>query len=889
MRAQGPRVADAVLGRLLPARHREAVLGDLAEEFHRHALPERGRLGAHLWYWLQLARSIWPTRLRTAPLPKQPGPRRKGDGFITNTLTDIKYAARSLRKTPGFTSIVLITMALGIGANTAIFSVVYSVLLAPFPYPEADRIVQIWTTKPERGWFFNSPSEPNFWDLKERSQSFEHLAAYRGGSANLTGGEYPERIRAARITADFLRTLGVVPIMGRDFLPHEDDVGADGRLALLSNQFWRTNFGSDRSVVGSSISLNDVSYTIVGVLPHDGMWLENAHVFTPLVQDPNESRANNILSVIGRLRQGISTETALSEMQSVAAQLAEEYPEPNEGMGVNFAPATRWRANPQVRTALWVLMGAVGFLLLIACVNLADLLLARATSRRREIAVCAALGASRGRIAGRILTESAVLAGAGATAGLLMAYGAIRLLRAAGTTAIPRVEEVALNGWVLGFTLLVGIVTAVLSGLLPAVQAPRDGSPSVLREGERGVLGNRSQNRLRESLVGAEVALALILLVGAGLMIRSFERLQRVDFGFSSENRLTFSVNVPQAASYNEHVVALQQFLTEFLGSLNSTPQVRSAAAVSWRPLDASTTNMGVWDASGPHEEESVVLADFRYVTPGYLRTMGLSLLKGRDLNDQDLMYPLQNPPWSVIVSEALAEALWPGDDPIGRQMVLWSDERSVGTVVGVVENMRERGLEQSPTRAVYLPYYGEGWSPVHFVVHTAGDPTQFIPQVRSRLAEINPSLPIYDVDLLDNAVANSKAGRQFNTLLMAAFSVVALLLALAGVYGVLAYSVSRRTSEIGVRIALGASPQRLLSQVIRGGMIPVLIGMLVGLVAAFGLSRFMQGMLFGVTPTDPMTYASVAVVLLLAAITSCYVPARRALRIDPVAALREE
>ncbi|UCD23028.1 MAG: ABC transporter permease [Gemmatimonadota bacterium] len=889
MKPRGPRVADAVLGHLLPDRHREAVLGDLAEEFQRHVLPERGRLGAHLWYWLQLARSIWPTRLRTAPVAKQPGPRHKGDGFMIKTLSDLKYAARSLRKTPGFTLIVLITMALGIGANTAIFSVVYSVLLAPFPYPEANRIVQIWTTTPERGWFFNSPSEPNFWDLEERSQSFEHLAAYRGGSANLTGGEFPERIRAAQITAEFLQTLGVAPIMGRDFLPDEDDIGADGRVVLLSNQFWRTNFGSDPSAVGGSISLDDVSHTIVGVLPHDGMWLENAQVFRPLVRNPNESRANNILSVIGRLRQGISSEMALPEMQAAATQLAEQYPESNEGMGINFAPASRWRANSQVRTALWVLMGAVGFLLLIACVNLANLMLARATSRRREIAVCAALGAGRGRIAGRILTESAILAGAGAAAGLLLAYGAIHLLRAVNTTAIPRVAEVGVNGWVLGFTLLVGIITAALSGLLPAVQTPRDGSPSVLREGERGILGSRSQDRLRQILVGAEVALALVLLVGAGLMIRSFGRLQRVDFGFSPDNRLTFSVNVPQAANRNEHVVALQQFLTEFLGGLNSAPQVRSAAAVSWRPLDASTTNMGVWDASGPHEEESVVLADFRHVTPGYLRTMGLSLLKGRDLNDQDLMYPLQNPPWSVIVSEALSATLWPGGDPIGQQITLWSDERAVGTVVGVVENMRERGLEQSPTRAVYLPYFGAGWSPVHFVVHTAGDPTQLVPQVRTQLADINPILPVYDIDLMDNAVADSMAGRQFNTVLMAAFSIVALLLALAGVYGVLAYSVSRRTSEIGVRVALGASPQKVLSHVIRGGMIPVLVGMLIGLAGAFGLSRLMQGMLFGVTASDPITYVSVALILASAAIISCYVPARRAVRIDPVAALRED
>ena len=889
MTSRGPRIADTLLGTLIPPSLRDHVLGDLSEEFHRHILPERGRFRAHLWYWLQLIRSIGPTTLRTVPHHTRMGQPSKGDGFMRNTIMDIKYGSRSLLKTPGFTLVVLCTMTLGIGANTAIFSVVYAVLLAPFPYPEPERMVQIWTTKPDRGWFYNSPSEPNFWDLKERSQSFENLAAYRGGSANLTGDAYPERVRAARITAEFMRTLGVSPVLGRDFLPEEDDVGADGRVALLSNRFWRTRFGSSPSIVGNTISLNGEAHQVIGVLPHDGIWLSNAQIFVPLVQNPGESRANNILSVIGRLNRGVSTAAALAEMEAAAAQLAGLYPDPNEGMGVNFAPATRWRAGSQIRTALWVLMGAVGFLLLIACVNLANLFLARATGRQRETAVCAALGASRGRIARRMLTESTLLAVTGACAGLLLASGAIRALKALDTTAIPRVEEVGVNGWVLGFTLLAAGLTTILSSSLPVLEAGFDNVVSALREGDRGLLGNRLQNRVRRTLVGAEVALALMLLVGAGLMVRSFGRLQRVESGFESENRLTFSVNVPDSGDPREDAVMLQQFLIRFLAGLNSAPQVQSAAAVSWQPLGSSTTNMGMWDAAGPHDEESIVLADFRHITPDYLRTMGLSLLKGRHLTDQDLMYPLQDPPWSVIVSDALADALWPGDDPVGRQVVLWSDERAVGTVVGVVENMRERGLEQDPTKAVYLPYYGDSWSPIHFVVHTAGDPLEFITVVRTQLADIDSSLPIYDITALDKTVAGSMAGRRLNTMLMTGFSVVALVLALAGVYGVLAYTVSRRTSEIGIRIALGAGPQKLLSQVIRHGMSPVLIGIVVGLVGALGLSRLMQGMLFGIEPSDLMTYVVVTLLLAVAGVVSCYVPASRAVRVDPVSALREE
>jgi putative ABC transport system permease protein len=887
--SRGPRIADSLLGALIPASLRDQVLGDLSEEFNRHILPERGRLRAHLWYWLQLVRSIGPTSLRTAR--RRGGPRHggKGNRFTGNTMMDVRYAARSLLKTPGFTLVVLITMTLGIGANTAIFSIVYAVLLAPFPYPEAERMMQIWTTTPERGWFHNSPSEPNFWDFKDRSHSFADLAAYRGVNVNLTGDGYPERIRAARVSAEFMRTLGVTPLAGRDFLPEEDDAGADGRVALISDQFWRTRLGSAPDVIGSMISLNGAAHRIIGVLPHDGIWLANTHVFVPLVRDPDESRANNILSVIGRLKPGVSTQAALAEMEAIAGHLAELYPDPNAGMGVNFAPATRWRAEPQIRTALWVLMGAVGFLLLIACVNLANLFLARATGRQRETALCAALGASRGRIARRMAAESTLVAAIGAGLGLSVAAAGIHFLKALDTTSIPRIEEVGVNGWVLGFTLLAAAMTAISSGLLPVIKAPFDEVVSALREGDRGVVGERTQNRIRRTLVGAQVALALILLVGAGLMIRSFGRLQRVDSGFDSENRLTFSVNVPASGNLREDAVMMQQFLIRFLAGLNAAPQVHSAAAVSWRPLGSSTTNMGVWDAREPHEEESVVLADFRHVTPGYLRTMGLSLLRGRHFTDQDLMYPLQNPPWSVIVSEALAETLWPSTDPVGRQIVLWSSERAVGTVVGVVESMRERGLEQDPTRAVYLPYYGNTWSPIHFVVHTAGDPRAFVPVVRSLLAIIDPNPPIYDITELDETVASSVASRRLNTLLMAAFSVIAFVLALAGVYGVLAYTVSRRTSEIGIRIALGATPQKLLSQVIRHGMSPVLSGIAVGLAGAFVLSRFMQGILFGIESSDPITYLVVALLLAAAGISSCYVPARRATRVDPVSALREE
>ncbi len=882
-----PRLARWVLATVVPKHHRDYLIGDLDEEYRRFIRPSRITVSAHLWYWRQVLRSTGarPSR-RPAPIQTI---RYKGDGIVMSLLMDLRFALRGVLKAPGFTLVAVITLTLGIGANTAIFSVVYSVLLAPFPYEQPDRLLQIWGTKAERGWFMNSLSEPNFWDFKERNQSFQYLAAYGGSSVNLEGDEYAERVRAGRLSAEFLRALGVSPTLGRDFLPAEDDSGEDGRVVLLNNNFWRTRYGSDPDAVGSTILLDGNAFTVIGVLPHDGIWLDQAHVFVPLVHDPSEQRNNNVLVMIGRLKDGVSEGAAYADMEGIARQLAESYPEFNGGMGVNFAPSTRWRADSDMRLALWVLMGAVGFLLLIACVNLANLLLARSTGKQRETAVCAALGAGRGRIFRRMLAESVLIACVGATLGLVLAMVAVHLLKALGASAVPRVEEVGVNVWVLGFTLLTAVATAVLSGLLPAFKAPFANLVNELREGDRSVSGNRGQNRIREVLVGAEVALALVLLVGAGLLVRSFGELQKVDAGFDSENRLTFAINLPAAVSREEESENTRLFLNEFLGRLRTFPQVRAAAAVNWKALGASTINMAVRDIGRPSTEKSTFLADWRYVTPGYFQTLGLSMVRGRDLTDQDRMYPLQAPPWNIVISRALADELWPTEDPIGRQVMMWEEEQAIGTVVGVVESMRERGPDRNPTRVVYMSYIGATWSPVYFVVHTAGDPMSLIPMVRGILADLDSSLPIYEIGNLDDSLTNSVAGRRLNTLLLSAFSFVALVLALAGVYGVMAYSVARRTSEIGVRVALGAGPAKVLRQIVTGGVRPALIGIGIGLVGAFGLSRFLSNLLFEIEPTDPVTYLTVASVLAIAAVVACYLPARRALGVSPVDALREE
>jgi len=488
-----------------------------------------------------------------------------------------------------------------------------------------------------------------------------------------------------------------------------------------------------------------------------------------------------------------------------------------------------------------------------------------------------------------MLAESILISAFGALLGLVLAFWAVQLLKTLGSQAVPRVAEVSVNAWVLGFTLLTAIVTAFVSGLVPAVQAPFANVLGALRDGDRGASAGRVQSRIRASLVGTEVMLSLMLLVGAGLLVRSFGQLQRLDTGFESESRLTFAVNLPTGTSREEGAENTRLLLTEFLGRLEATPLVQSAGAVNWKPLEGSTINMGIRDVERPPDGEWEFLADWRYVTPGYFETMGLSLVRGRDFNQQDLMHPTQTPPWSIVISEALADELWPGEDPIGRRTVLWVNEDAIGTVVGVVENMRERGLDREPSRAVYLPYFGADWSPVHFVVHAAGDPISLVPTVRSTLASFDSSLPLYDIGNLDDSLQDSVAGRRLNALLLSAFSIVALILALAGVYGVMAYTGARRTVEIGVRGALGAGPTRLIKQIVASGLRPAIVGIAVGILGAFALSRYLSTLLFEIEPTDPASYIGAALLLLVAAMLACYVPARRALSASPAEALRDE
>jgi putative ABC transport system permease protein len=527
-------------------------------------------------------------------------------------------------------------------------------------------------------------------------------------------------------------------------------------------------------------------------------------------------------------------------------------------------------------------MGAVAFLLLIACVNLANLLLAKATGRTREIAVRAALGARRARIVRMVLTESISLGLTGAIFGVLLALAAIAAIKAADPGGIPRITELGINPWVLAFTLVAAILTGILSGLLPALQAPYKNIVAGLREGERSQTGSRAHKRLRAVLVASEVALSLMLLVGAGLLIRSFDRMLRVDRGFQSENRLLVAVNIP--GSYKERA---DDIINRFLDRVSTAPGVQSVAAMNSRPIVGWNPGMGIVSAEKPNGDNGrFPWAGWRIVSGDYFRTMGIPMLKGRTFNQHDEI----GKPWRIIISKRLADTLWPGQDPVGHQALLWKGQNNFpAEVLGVVSNQRERGLEADPTLTVYLPSYGSGPGPVQFAVHTAANPTALPPSLRSMLKEIDPNLPLSDVQTMDEIVSRSVAPRRFNMFLLSIFAAVALLLALVGVYGVLAYSVGRRTAEIGLRIALGATPRSILTLIVGQGMRPIIVGIAIGMAGAVGLSHLVSSLLFDVRPVDPLTYGAVALLVAIAALLACYVPALRALRVDPVAALRQE
>ncbi len=796
---------------------------------------------------------------------------------------DLRYGMRMLLKSPGFTAVAVIALALGIGANTAIFSVVNAVLLRPLPYQDSDRLIRVFESNPQRGWPEFSASAPNFKDWQQQQSVFEQLAAQELWTFNLTDHGEPERVSATKVTANLFPALGIMPVLGRNFLPEEEQVGRH-RVVLLSHGLWQRRFGGDQALLGKTVQLNSESYTVIGIMPANFQLAGRRDVWVPLVLDPAKEpwradRANRNISVIGKLKPGVSLAEAQAHMGTLARGIEQQYPTSNAGWGVRLVAFYEWLIPEQVRKASWVLLGAVGFVLLIACANVANLFLARATTRQREIAIRSALGASRKRIVRQLLTESCLLALLGGATGLLLAVWGVDLLVKYTPMNIPRLSEARIDRSVLLFTLAISLLTSILCGLMPALQAARVNLSEAFKEGSGSLTGVR--HRARGSLVVAEIALALVLLAGAGLMVQSFVRLGRVTLGFNPENILKLQTALP-GSQYRERSQQ-NAFYLQALERIRALPGVLGASANVMVPLAGGgnwALEVAIEDRPATGERLS---ADARAVMPHYFRTMGIPLLQGRDFTEQD-------GPGStnIIISEAMARRFWPGENPLGKRFRPGTIN-SWMNIVGVVGDVRELSLEEDPRAAFYFSAAQLGFSALALVVRTAGNPESVTTAVRKEIAALDRGLPIYGVKTMSAILYDVLGQPRFQAALLSLFAVVASLLAAVGIYGVMSQAVTERTHEIGIRMALGARAGDVLNLVIGRGMKLALIGVATGLIAAFALTRLMRGLLFGVSPTDLITFAIIALLLTGIALLACYVPARRATKVDPMIALRSE
>ncbi len=807
-------------------------------------------------------------------------------------LPDLRYAVRTLRKSPGFTLVAVLTLALGIGANTAIFSVVNAVLLRPLPYSDADALVLVWNRYSGLGLDQASSSPPDYFDRRQQNRVFSEMGAFWQTSATLTGGGGAERLNAARATASFFSVLGVPPLLGRTFLPEEDQPGG-GKVAVLSHGFWQRRFGGDRGVVGSRVVLDGNPVTVVGVMPERfgapkkvDLWMPAA--FTP-EQMSDAARGNEWLTTVARLKPGVTQEAAQSDMQRVALGLKERFPEHRDyltqsGWGAKVVGMREQGAAP-VRSVLLLLLGTVGLVLLIACANVANLLMVRATRRRKEMAIRAALGAGRLRIVRQLLVESLVLAVLGGTLGLLLGYWVVNLLLALYPQGLLGVESLPLDMRVLGYTLGISIVTGAFFGLAPA-QGPGTARLSeTLRSGGKTSSTGSAGQPVRDALVAAEVALTLMLLVAAGLMLRSFSKLLDVDPGFRTSQLVTFRTSLP-SDGYPEaaQVVAFYDALG---AQLRALPGVQGVGITSKVPLAGGGATRSVQAEGRPVVTgEGEMLAGYTVASGDYFRAMKIPLLGGRtfDATDQASAPPV------VILDRQLARRLWPTEkSPIGKRIRTGADTPWM-TVVGVAGDVRGESLGEAGTNGMlYRPYTQDASRDMTLVVHTPADPARVVPMVREVARKLNPNLPVFDVAPIQQVVSASVAMPQMRTRMLGLFAALALVLAGVGIYGVVAYSVSQRTQEIGVRMALGAEPGGVLRMVLASAMRVVLIGVVLGFVGALFAARLIRSLLFEVSASDPVTFVSVTLLLVAVALVASLVPALRATRVEPTIALRAD
>lgn len=802
-------------------------------------------------------------------------------------IKDIRYGIRGLLKRPSISIIAILTLAIGIGANSAIFSVINALLLKPLPFPELERVVAIWDKMPSRGVLHNETTMANYFDWRTQNQSFEQLALYRWWSTNLSGVEPPERIQGFLVTANFLDAIGMKPIMGRNFSEEENQPGKDA-VAIITHSLWQRRFGGDPNIINKTIKLNSITRTVIGVMPERFNFPKGAEVYAPIAITPElaRSRGNHSYYVVGRLKPGVSPANAQAEIDTITARLEQQYPETNTGWGATVYPIVK----DTVRlydTALWVMLGAVGFVLLIACANVANLLLARASGRQKEIALRSALGASRWRIIRQLLTESTLLALAGGALGVLIAFWGVDAFRVAnpGDAArfAPGWYQLGINTDVLAFTIGLSLLSGLVFGLAPAWQASRPNLNTALKEGGR--LASGGTHRLRSSLVVFEVALSLMLLVGAGLAVRSFLSLLRTSPGFDPENVLTMSLVLPAARYKDEPQRAA--FYRDLVERVKALPGIQSAAAVNFLPLGGSNSSdaylvEGVPEPLPGQENEG----RYRVCTADYFQTMRIPVLRGRPFTEQDKAGSLP----VAIVNETLARKHWPDGDAIGKRIRFYGplDKNPWIEIVGVVRDVKHE-LNLTVTPEYYLPHAQDVWSGMVLVARTNGDPGSFAAQIREQVSAIDKDQPVFDVHTMQEVRSLSVALYTFSSVTLSIFGGVALLLAAIGIYGVMSFAVTQRTQEIGIRMALGARAGDVLKLVVKHGMVLALIGVVVGLAGAWVLTRFMAKLLFGVPPTDLVTFSAVSVCLLVAALLACYIPARRATKVDPLVALRYE
>jgi putative ABC transport system permease protein len=800
---------------------------------------------------------------------------------------DLRYGARTLTKNPGFALLAVVTLALGIGANTAIFSVIHAVLLKPLPYPDAERLTWVWLDNRREGIREDITSYPNFEDWRGQNKVFEAMAGVRDGRFNLTGVGEPEELKGASVSANFFALVGVNPARGRGFAPEEEQEGRDG-VVVLSHGLWRRRFGASESIVGQKISLSGRSFDVVGVMPPGFEFPAKVELWKPLAPNAQlrSSRNSFWLPVVGRLKPGVTRASAQADMDVIAGRLEQQYPQSNQGYGVNVVPIHEQMVG-RLRPTLLVLLAAVACVLLIACANVANLLLVRASVRQKEIALRAALGASRWRVARQLLTESVLLAGLGGALGLLLAHWGLDGFLALVPEDLPRASSIGVDGRVLLFTSGLSLLTGVVFGLVPAWQASKVGLIETLKEGGRGEgAGGVGGRRLRRALVVAEIALALVLLAGAGLMIKSLWRLQQVNPGFNPDRLISMRLSLPRT-KYPEgpQVAAFFQQLGERLRAVPGVQAVGATSSVMMEKLHNSST----FSVEGrPAEPQGQRLElPFDAVSNDYFQTMGVPVVRGRAFNEHDKRDGLP----VAIINEAMARRYWPNEDPVGKRFTFGDPGPNAQwlTIVGVVGDVKRLGLDTPVRIETYLPHSQATARAMEVVVRTADNPLAMARTLRSAVWEIDKDLPVAEVRTVEQAMSERAAPRRFGMLLLALFAALALVLAAVGIYGVMSYSVAQRTHEIGIRMALGAGRRDVMKMVVGQGMKLALVGVGVGLAGAFALTRLMAGLLFGVSASDPLTFAGVAALLLSLALLACLVPARRAVKVDPMVALRYE